>query len=181
MINLAPKEIKHRQGQQSKVYLFLTGYTVGIIAIALGAIAITTYSYIAEVNLDDKQAQLDALTLQKQKYSGLAEKASFVDNRIQQSAKYKSGTDWDKVLGDIAGSTPQDTVLATVTATSDPTKAAIITVSGSTPARRSIVLFQDKLATAASFSGATIASVTEDETDGTKTYSFSISVTLKTK
>ncbi len=159
----------------------LTGYAATIIAITLGAVAITTFSYVAQINLDDQQAQLDALTVQEQKYSGLAEKASFIDGRIEQSGKYRSGTNWDTVLGDIAASTPQDTVLTTVSITSDASKGAVITVSGTTPTRRSIVLFQDKLATAPTFAAASIASVTEGETAGSKSYSFSISLTLKAK
>jgi len=181
MINLSPPEIKQRKGLKSLVYVVTMAYFVIASLLVLGLAGLATYNFTQKIALDNQKAELDRLTEVKNKDKALISQAAFIQNRVKNVANYRSTYDWNQVLSSLAQSTPTNTQLTSVKISGDASKPPIINITGSSADRRSIILFKDKLAITSPFTGASITAMAEPASDETKSFTFSISVSVAKK
>lgn len=176
MLNLVPPEVKKRKGIRSLAYIITLVYIILVSVLVLGLAGLISYNYTQRINLAGKQSQLDSLVAERNKSKDVLSQAAFIDNRVKNVAAYQSAYDWNIVLNAIAGATPTDLTLSSIKIASEADKLPTITISGKSSDRRSVILFENKLAITKPFSGASITSLTESKSEDETTYSFTISV-----
>lgn len=179
MLNLLPKESREKQKLISKAYQIIVVYVIILVAFGLGAAALATYNYTQQSQLDSIKGEREQLEAQRASDSAILAKAAYIEDRLTASTQYKNSTDWNRYLSLISENTPQAVTLSSIKYATDSKTAGYISVSinGSSPDRRSIVLFNNKLAENANIVNPTIMSIT----DGADSFTFSIQLSVKEK
>lgn len=178
MINLLPPEIKDSRKLSSKVSGVIAAYVVIGAIIALLIAVATTYKFILDSQVMDRQSQLSSLETSAKAGNQLMSKAALVNDRLSSVAKYRDDIIWSDKLREIANSTPSDISLTEVKLDRASASSGIkIGVSGLATDRRSIVLFKDKLSANKAFSGVELTSVGEKSSDASS-YTFTVTFAL---
>lgn len=181
MINLLPPEIKNRYKVRSKVFGVATIYIIVLAIIGAGLAGVFFFNLLDQSIISNKESDLSALQNQTKQNDSLTTQAAFVESRVSAASQYQESVLWDETMTKIANFTPTNVQLSSIKIGIDSTKKiATVSMSGSSPDRRSIILFKDKLATEKTYLSPVIQSMSESSaTDGE--YTFGITFTIKTK
>jgi len=179
MINLIPPERKKRQKIRSKAYFIVLIYIIASSIVVLGWVAQTSLNFVAKSNISNKESELAQLDSQINKNKDLISKAEFIQDRINSAPKFQQNYDWNELLNAVSASVPTDTVLTNLVIASDEVKTPILTISGKSASRRSIILFQEKLSKNELFTNANLSSIADTVEETTTTYSFTLSAGVK--
>lgn len=174
MLNLLPSEIKQKYQATSKAYGISGFYVLILVIIGLAATALGTYNYTRQLEINQKQSQLDALNSTQLKNETLASQAAFIQDRLAASASYQDATHWEDVVNAVAADTPTTVQLTDIKLTTTPTTS--LAISGHAGDARSPILFEQKLNQDKNFSGAQLTSLTQSDSNKTVVYTFVLNV-----
>ena len=180
MINLIPSEHKNRYRASSRFYKVIAIYAFSVAIIGVCLVGLYFYNTLGKSKLADKQNQLDSLVAQTKQAGSITIQAALIEDRVAAAKQYQEKEQWEVVLKTIGDMTPTNIQMTSLKVTVDSTKAATTVILGGTsPDRRSVVLYNDKLASETSFLSPTIQSLSAN-TDNT-IFTFGIQFTYKSK
>jgi Tfp pilus assembly protein PilN len=178
MLNLLPEETRQRRAVRSSLYSLASTYVAVIAVLVLGALALKTWTYVQQIEINSLRGQVEELGGRKSSSDEIIAKAAFVEDRLRSAKQFEETHQWEEALNAIATATPTDTVLIDVTLGLIETDSKIaVTLGGVTTDRRSIVLFRDKLAQSPNFSQSAIRSIAESSEGEEKRFAFSLETT----
>lgn len=177
MLNLLPPEIKQKYQATSKAYAISVFYVLILAVIGLGVVALETYNYNQQIDVNQKQSQLDTLNSAGLKSGVLEQQAAFIQDRLASSATYQDSTHWEDIISALANDTPSTAQLTDVKLATAPT--IILTISGHANDARSPILFEQKLNQDKNFTSAQITSLSQSDSNKLTVYTFIISVGVK--
>lgn len=178
MLNLLPPELKEQRRVKSLLYSTILGYIITAVAVGLGIAGFATWGFVQQSEIGNKEATIQQLASQRKSKESIITKASFIEDRLSASASLIEKRRWEIILNDIATATPTDTTLTGIRVANATAGSTVdLSLSGKTTDRRSIVLFRDKLEGVEAISKTAILSLAEEEVDGKKIFSFSLSAT----
>lgn len=176
MLNLLPPETRKHQHAKSSLYSLSVIYISIVAVLCLAAIALGTWEFVLQSDITVRNEELGRLRAKKEAQTETVLKAALVEDRLTSAANYKEPQNWDEILGDVAQATPSDVQLNTIKAATKPN--LVLTVSGTTTNDRAIVLFRDKLSSVTRFKATAISSIAENKTDTSRTFAFTIEISL---
>jgi hypothetical protein len=176
MLNLLPPEIKEQRRVKSLLYSLTLGYIAVAVVIGLGLAGFATWGFVQQGEIGNRESTIQQLAGQRKSKEQIIAKASFVEDRLTASSTLVEKRKWEEILNLIATATPSDTTLGGIRVANTPTGQTVdLSVSGKTSDRRSIVLFRDKLEAEDTVTKTTILSLSEEEANGQKLFSFALS------
>ncbi len=177
MLNLLPKEVKEKYHASTKAYGISVIYLIVIAVLGLGAAGLATFNYMQQVDIGNKQGDLQSLVSQQQKGSDITKQAAFLEDRLTASTRYQEKADWSATLGTIAGDIPTDVQLTSLKLTDS----SNLELSGQTTDQLSAILLKQRLTAEKNFSNVTMTALTETKGDKGLVYTFTITFGSKTQ
>ncbi|QQG49888.1 MAG: PilN domain-containing protein [Candidatus Berkelbacteria bacterium] len=178
MLNLLPPETRKRQHAKSSLYSLSVVYIIIVAVLFLGAGALGTWQFVLQNDINMRNEEISRLRAKKEAQSEVVLKAAFIEDRMSTAGSFQEDQKWEEVLGDVAQATPTDVQLSSIKVTTKPTQ--VLTVGGSTTNARAIVLFRDKLGATSRFKAAAISSISENKTDTSRVFTFTIEISIGT-
>ncbi|MEK7548617.1 MAG: PilN domain-containing protein [Patescibacteria group bacterium] len=173
MINLLPKNAK-RAGAHSGMLRKLTAlYLLVTLVLGAGAAGLFAYNQWLGAQTSQNQTELDELKKRRNANKDLVAEAAFINDRLKTETKYRDGRDWPAILDLAATVTPVD-VRLTGLKFSGEAAALIITLTGESASRRSIILLKDKLANQNGVNSTEITTLAENKTGSVKNFTFTV-------
>lgn len=175
MLNLLPKEVKEKYNASTKAYSISVIYLIVVAILGLGAAGLATFNYMQQVDISNKQGDLQSLVSQQQKSSDITKQAAFLEDRLAASTKYQEKADWSPVLGTIASDIPTDVQLTSLKLTDS----SNFELAGQTTNELSAILLKQRLASEKNFNNVTMTALTETKGDKGLVYTFNITFGVK--
>ena len=176
MLNLLPPEIKSRHKVRSRLYSITVFYIIIAAIFVLGPIATITYNFIQSSQVADIESEIAQIKSQIGKSNEINNKLSFIESRISAVSQFQEQKDWNDYLAVISSATPAPVLVSAIGLEPQTENSPIITVSGKSGDRRSVILFRDKLMEDKFVSLATFTVLTELLDKGVKTFTFTLSI-----